>query len=100
MARQSNIYRQKKRETLSARHYKSRKKLTKIVKDATVEFSEKLSVVVKLQKRRRDESPTRSRPRCAITGRPRGNTRFFGISRTVLREAALSGRIPGVRKGS
>ena len=43
---------------------------------------------------------TRKRLRCAITGRARGNYRKFGISRIVLRELALKGMIPGMRKAS
>ncbi len=43
---------------------------------------------------------TRKRNRCQITGRPRGVYRKFGISRIVLRELALQGMIPGMRKAS
>ena len=38
--------------------------------------------------------------RCAITGRARGVYRKFGVSRIVLRELALKGMIPGMRKAS
>ena len=40
------------------------------------------------------------RNRCAVSGRPRGYMRKFGISRIVFREMALRGEIPGVRKAS
>lgn len=43
---------------------------------------------------------TRKRNRCAITGRSRGVYRKFGVSRIVLRELALKGMIPGMRKAS
>jgi len=43
---------------------------------------------------------TRKRNRCAITGRARGVYRKFGVSRIVLRELALQGMIPGMRKAS
>ncbi len=43
---------------------------------------------------------TRKRNRCQITGRSRGVYRKFGISRIVLRELALRGLIPGMRKAS
>jgi small subunit ribosomal protein S14 len=43
---------------------------------------------------------TRKRNRCQITGRARGVYRKFGISRIVLRELALKGMIPGMRKAS
>jgi len=48
----------------------------------------------------RDSSPTRVHNRCALTGRPRGYLRKFGVSRIVFRELALQGRIPGVEKAS
>ncbi len=43
---------------------------------------------------------TRKQNRCQITGRKRGVYRKFGISRIVLRELALQGMIPGMRKAS
>ena len=48
----------------------------------------------------RDSSPTRSHLRCQLTGRSRGNLRKFKISRIMLRELALAGKIPGLRKAS
>lgn len=53
-----------------------------------------------LQKLPRDASPVRLRNRCALTGRPRGYIRKFGVCRVVFREMALDGKIPGVRKSS
>ena len=53
-----------------------------------------------LQKLPRDASPTRSRNLCALTGRSRGVYRKFKISRIKLRELALEGKIPGMRKAS
>ena len=43
---------------------------------------------------------TRKVRRCQITGRSRGVYRKFGVSRIVLRELALKGMIPGMRKAS
>ena len=48
----------------------------------------------------RDSSPTRSRNRCELTGRSRGYLRKFKISRIMLRELALAGKIPGLKKAS
>jgi small subunit ribosomal protein S14 len=48
----------------------------------------------------RDSSPTRSRNRCQITGRSRGTLRKFKVSRIMLRELALAGQIPGLKKAS
>ena len=43
----------------------------------------------KLQKLPRDASPVRLRNRCALTGRPRGVYRKFGLGRNKLRDLAL-----------
>jgi small subunit ribosomal protein S14 len=48
----------------------------------------------------RDASPTRIRNYCALTGRTRGVYRKLKISRIKLRELALEGKIPGMRKAS
>ena len=53
-----------------------------------------------LQKLPRNASPTRVRNLCALTGRSRGVYRKFKISRIMLRELALEGKIPGMRKAS
>lgn len=55
---------------------------------------------VGLQKLPRNASPVRMRNRCALSGRPRGYIRFFGISRIDFRELASKGMIPGVKKAS
>ena len=53
-----------------------------------------------LQKLPRNASPVRLHNRCALTGRPRGYIRRFGLCRNVFREMAHDGKIPGVRKSS
>ncbi len=53
-----------------------------------------------LQKLPKNSSPVRLRNRCMLTGRPRGYYRKFGVSRLVLREMALRGEIPGIKKSS
>ncbi|HAL56259.1 MAG TPA: type Z 30S ribosomal protein S14 [Bacteroidetes bacterium] len=42
----------------------------------------------------------RQHNRCNICGRPRAYYRKFGICRICLRNLALDGKIPGVRKAS
>jgi len=54
----------------------------------------------KLQKLPRDASPVRLRNRCALTGRPRGVYRKFGLGRNKLRDLALKGEVPGIIKAS
>ncbi len=53
-----------------------------------------------LAKLPRDSSPTRSHNRCLLTGRSRGVLRKFKVSRIMLRELALAGKIPGLKKAS
>jgi len=48
----------------------------------------------------RNSSSTRLHNRCKMTGRPRAYYRKFGVSRLVLREMALRGEIPGLKKAS
>ena len=48
----------------------------------------------------RDSSPTRSHNRCQLTGRSKGVLRKFKVSRIMLRELALAGKIPGLKKAS
>ncbi|RMH30145.1 MAG: type Z 30S ribosomal protein S14 [Planctomycetota bacterium] len=43
---------------------------------------------------------TRQVRRCEISGRARGVYRKFRVSRIVLRELALKGQVPGMRKAS
>ena len=55
---------------------------------------------MQIEKLPRDSNPIRVRNRCNLTGRPRGYYRKFGLSRISLRELALLGRVPGVKKAS
>ncbi len=38
--------------------------------------------------------------RCSLTGRSKGYSRFFGVSRICIREMAHRGLLPGVTKSS
>lgn len=48
----------------------------------------------------KNASPVRLKNRCQLTGRPKGYVRYFGVSRVMLREMALNGKIPGLKKAS
>ncbi len=61
---------------------------------------EKLEIHRKIQQLPRNSAPNRVRNRCAVTGRPRGYYRDFGVCRNVLREWAHQGLLPGVVKSS
>ena len=88
MARKSLIAREEKRERMVNKYAKLRK-----------ELKEKGDYEA-LQKLPKNSSPVRLKNRCMITGRARSYYRKFGISRLVLREMALRGEIPGLKKSS
>ena len=100
MAKTSMIMRERRREKLVAKYAARRAKLKAIVVSVKSSDEERLTAVAKLAAMPRDSSPTRQRNRCAITGRSRGYYRKFGLGRSKLREATMSGEIPGLRKAS
>jgi small subunit ribosomal protein S14 len=100
MAKTSVLIRQLKREKLQKRFAKKRAALKAIVRDLNSTDDQKMIAQAKLNAMPRDSSKSRQRNRCAITGRPRGVYRKFGLGRNKLREAAMSGEIPGLTKAS
>ena len=77
-----------------------RAQLLDILHDSRSSDEAKQEAREKLQKLPRDASPVRLRNRCALTGRPRGVFRKFGLARNKLRDLALRGEVPGVIKAS
>jgi small subunit ribosomal protein S14 len=90
---------QKRRKTVEK--FKARRQtLQELLQSPRVSDEDKEAARAKLQKLPRDASPVRLRNRCALTGRPRGVYRKFGLGRIKLRELALRGEVPGVIKAS
>ncbi|NIG99343.1 MAG: 30S ribosomal protein S14 [Buchnera aphidicola (Periphyllus acericola)] len=100
MAKQSMKEREKKRIFLGNKFFKKRMKLKFMIINLNLSKKERWNAVFKLQKLPRDSSISRQRNRCFLTGRPHGFLRKFGLSRIKLREAAMRGEIPGLRKSS
>ena len=100
MAKKSMIMRERKRTKLVARQAEKRKALKAIVRNISSSDEERAVAQAKLNDLPRDGSPSRQRSRCAITSRPRGVYSKFGLGRNKLREAAMSGEIPGLTKAS
>ena len=100
MAKKSMIERETKRAKLVKRHAAKRVELKKIIRNLNSSDDERTAAVAKLTALPRDSSPSRQRNRCAITGRPHGVYRKFGLGRNKLREAAMKGEIPGLTKAS
>ena len=88
MATKAWIAKQKRREALVKKFADVRRKLKK---------EKNYAALAKLP---RDSSPTRSHNRWQLTGRSKAVLRKFKVSRIMLRELALAGKIPGLRKAS
>jgi len=88
MAKASVKARQRKRERMVAKFAAKREELKKAGDWKALDDLPKNSSNVRLKNR------------CQISGRPRGYVRYFGISRIALRDMALNGKIPGLRKAS
>jgi small subunit ribosomal protein S14 len=89
----------KRRETVEKFKAK-RAALFEIIYDSRASDEAREEARAKLQRLPRDASPVRIRNRCALTGRPRGVYRKFGLGRNKLRDLALKGEIPGIVKAS
>ena len=100
MAKLSMIQREEKRAKLAAKFAKKYKELRAVANDAKKSDEERYLARLELQKLPRNANPTRQRARCALTGRPRGTFRKFGLGRSKIRELAFKGDIPGVVKAS
>jgi small subunit ribosomal protein S14 len=100
MAKKSTIEKQARRERTVKRFAKKRAEYKRVIRDPKATDDEKQTAQRRLQALPRNASPIRLRNRCAITGRSRGYYRKFGLGRNKLREAAMSGEIPGLTKAS
>ena len=100
MAKKSMIMRELKREKLVAKYAKKRAELKATIRNINSSDDERTAAQAKLNAMPRDASPSRQRNRCAITGRPHGVYRKFGLGRNKLRESAMKGEIPGLTKAS
>ena len=100
MAKKSMVAREVKRAKLVARYAQKRTELKATINDVNTTDEARWEAVLKLQQLPRDSSPARQHNRCRITGRPHGYLRKFGLSRIKVREHAMKGEIPGLKKAS
>ncbi len=100
MAKLALKLRDQKRRQMVEKFKAKRAALMEILQDPRASDEAREEARLKLQKLPRDASPVRLRNRCAMTGRPRGVYRKFGLGRNKLRELALRGEVPGVIKAS
>ena len=100
MAKMSLINREQKRCDMVKKYAAKRAELNAAISNMSLSEEERAAARKKLQSLPRDSSPVRLRNRCALTGRPRGTFRKFGLGRIKIREYAMRGEIPGVVKAS
>jgi small subunit ribosomal protein S14 len=100
MAKLSLINRDQKRRATVQKYAAKRAELLAVLRDVRATDDARAAAREKLQQLPRDASPVRLRNRGALTGRPRGTFRKFGLARNKLREIAMRGEIPGVIKAS
>ena len=100
MAKKSMIAREKKRAATVKRFAAKRDSYRRVIRDPKSSDDERHAAQLKLQALPRNASPVRMRNRCAVSGRPKGFYRKFGLSRNMLREATMRGEIPGLSKAS
>ena len=100
MAKLALINRNEKRRGTVKRLAAKRAELLAAANNPKLAQEDRYEARLKLQKLPRNASPVRLRNRCALTGRPRGTFRKFGLARNKLREIAMRGEIPGVIKAS
>lgn len=101
MAKRSMINREAKRLKTIQKYAAKRFELKEIIRKVDVySEEERFSAQEKLQKQPRNACAARLQRRCRITGRPHAVYRKFGLSRIKLRELAMRGEVPGVKKAS
>ena len=100
MAKMSMKNRELKRQLTEAKYAKKRAELKATIANPNATPEARWEAQVALQKQPRDASKSRLRNRCRITGRPHGVYRKFGLGRNKLREAAMRGDVPGLKKAS
>jgi small subunit ribosomal protein S14 len=100
MAKLALINRERKRRAAVKKHANKRSELIALTLNPKLSDEDRYSARLRLQQLPRNASPVRLRNRCALTGRPRGTFRKFGLARNKLRDIAMRGEIPGVIKAS
>ena len=100
MAKKSMIARAVKRAQIEKKYAAKREAIFAVINNSDATDEERFEARLKFQAIPRNAAPVRQRRRCALTGRPRGTFRKFGLGRTKIREIAMRGEIPGVIKAS
>jgi small subunit ribosomal protein S14 len=100
MAKKSMWAREKKRARIASKMSAKRAALKAVINNRSASDEDIDQAVLQLQKMPRDASPTRQQRRCRVSGRPHAVYRKFGLCRNKLRDAAMRGDVPGLKKAS
>jgi small subunit ribosomal protein S14 len=100
MPKLSQELRDKRRMAQIRQKAGKRAELRKVLRDPNASIDAKYDAHKGFAKLGRNSCKTRLKRRCRVTGRARGYYRKFGLSRIAMREMALRGELPGVRKAS
>jgi len=100
MARASVVEREAKKIKTVLKYQSKRAELKAKMNDQSLSDEERWDARQAFNKLPRNASPCRVTKRCRLTGRPRGVYKKFGLGRGKLRQHAMEGNIPGVRKAS
>lgn len=98
MAKKGMIEREKKRQRLVTKYKNKRVEIKALMQKSSP--AQQFILAAQIENLPRNSAPTRLRNRCFVTGRSKGYSRDFGLSRHVLREMAYQGLLPGVTKAS
>ena len=100
MAKKSKVNKNEARKALVLKYAARRRELKELIKSPNTPAEERVAAQLKLGKLPRDANPIRVVNRCMVTGRQRGNLRYFQLCRITFREKALKGELTGVVKSS
>ena len=100
MAKKSKVNKNELRKALVAKYATRRRELKETIKSPATSAEDRVAAQLKLGKLPRDTNPIRVVNRCLVTGRQRGNLRYFQLCRITFREKALKGELTGVVKSS
>jgi len=100
MAKKSQVNRDNRRKKLITKYAARRAELRKVLQDQDASIDDKLAAQDAFAKLPRNSCSTRLNRRCQVSGRSKSYYRKFAISRIALRELALRGQLPGMRKSS
>lgn len=100
MASKGQIETEKRKQKLVNKYQKTRDELRLVVKNKSLDISERTQASYNLSRLPRRSSSSRLINRCWKTGCPRSVFRLFGLNRISLRDFANAGLIPGLRRAS